>query len=168
MSDSPFGRRHKHGDCYATWYIRRKAQALAGKYGLSRDDVDDIAQDLCLLLIKQWPQFDPTVGKATTFIQNVVDTRVDESPRFPLAESFEDVMEAIMALYSDTHDYQTVVVDSADWLEQLIWKEVVAPASDDGARPGRDVDRGLRVREGLHVCPRTVAGSPRWPQRPPQ
>ena len=40
---------------------------------------------------------------------------------FPLAKSFEEVMEALGDLYREPHDYQTVVVDSCDWLERLIW-----------------------------------------------
>ena len=57
-----------------------------------------------------------------------------DAARFPLAESFDDVMAAVMALYSENHDFQTVVVDSADWLEQLIWKEVIRrrPTTDRG------------------------------------
>jgi hypothetical protein len=42
-------------------------------------------------------------------------------PHFPLARSFDEVMEALAALYSESHDFQTVVVDSVDWLEPLIW-----------------------------------------------
>ena len=41
---------------------------------------------------------------------------------FPLAKSFDDVMEALAALYSEPHDYKTVVVDSVDWLEPLVWQ----------------------------------------------
>lgn len=57
-----------------------------------------------------------------------------EAPRFPLATAFDDVMAAVMGLYSEQHDYRTVVVDSADWLEQLIWKEIVRrrPTTDRG------------------------------------
>ena len=36
-------------------------------------------------------------------------------PHFPLARSFDAVMEAIASLYSEPHDYKTVVVDSVDW-----------------------------------------------------
>ena len=78
MSDSPFGIEHKQGDCYATWYVHRQAKALAGNYGIPADDADDISQDLFLLLLSRWPQFDPSISKATTFIQNIVDTRIDE------------------------------------------------------------------------------------------
>ncbi|MDK9720417.1 MAG: ATP-binding protein [Rhodospirillales bacterium] len=42
-------------------------------------------------------------------------------PHFPLARSFDEVMEALMALYSEDHAYKTVVIDSVDWLEPLIW-----------------------------------------------
>lgn len=73
------------------------------------------------------------IGKSTfgamapnpIFIQTEDGLANIEAPRFPLSESFDDVLAAVMALYTEEHDYQTVVVDSADWLEQLIWKEVV-------------------------------------------
>ncbi|MCA9090577.1 MAG: AAA family ATPase, partial [Planctomycetaceae bacterium] len=57
-----------------------------------------------------------------------------DAARFPLAELFDDVMAAVLALYSEAHDFRTVVVDSADWLEQLIWKEVIRrrPTTDRG------------------------------------
>lgn len=38
--------------------------------------------------------------------------------------SFPDVMEALRALYTDEHEYKTIVLDSADWLEALIFKDV--------------------------------------------
>ena len=43
---------------------------------------------------------------------------------FPLARSYEEVMEAIQSLYSEDHEFKTVVLDSADWLEKLIFKQV--------------------------------------------
>ena len=42
---------------------------------------------------------------------------------FPVAKSFDEVMEGLAALYSEPHEYRTVVVDSVDWLEPLIWKK---------------------------------------------
>jgi hypothetical protein len=46
--------------------------------------------------------------------------------RFPLATSYGEVMEALECLCVDKHDYATVVIDSADWLEKLIFKQVAA------------------------------------------
>ncbi len=41
--------------------------------------------------------------------------------RFPQPESWEDVMGALRNLEKDEHDYQTVVIDTIDWLEPLLW-----------------------------------------------
>lgn len=43
---------------------------------------------------------------------------------FPLANSFGEVEEAVKALAIESHGYQTLVLDSLDWLEKLIWSEV--------------------------------------------
>lgn len=42
---------------------------------------------------------------------------------FPLAKSFDEVMEALGALFSEEHAFRTLVVDSLDWLEPLVWAE---------------------------------------------
>jgi hypothetical protein len=47
-----------------------------------------------------------------------------ECESFPLARSLGDVMAALESLYSSEHGYRTVVIDSLDWLERLIWNEV--------------------------------------------
>lgn len=44
-------------------------------------------------------------------------------PHFPLATSYAQVAEALDALLNEEHPYRTVVVDSVDWLEPLIWAE---------------------------------------------
>lgn len=49
-------------------------------------------------------------------------------PAFPLAKSYNQVMEQLTELATVDHKYNTVAVDSADWLEPLIWKQVAAEA----------------------------------------
>jgi len=44
--------------------------------------------------------------------------------KFPLAKSLDDVLGALSSLYTEEHPYQTVVIDSLDRLELLIWDEV--------------------------------------------
>lgn len=44
-------------------------------------------------------------------------------PHFPLAKSYADVIQAIDALSTEAHEFRTLVVDSVDWLEPLIWAE---------------------------------------------
>ena len=38
--------------------------------------------------------------------------------------TFDEFREALMAVSSEDHDYRTLVIDSADWLEQLLWKAI--------------------------------------------
>lgn len=44
--------------------------------------------------------------------------------KFPLATSVSEVLAELTALRDEPHDFQTVVIDSADWLERLIFDEV--------------------------------------------
>lgn len=43
---------------------------------------------------------------------------------FPLAKSYQEVIDAIASLATEEHDYSTVVLDSLDWLEPLIWQHL--------------------------------------------
>jgi hypothetical protein len=44
-------------------------------------------------------------------------------PTFGLLRTYGEVMEALGALYDEPHDYRTLVLDSVDWLEPLVWAE---------------------------------------------
>lgn len=43
---------------------------------------------------------------------------------FPVCRQYSDILSAIGTLYAGGHPYRTVVIDSADWLERLIWGDV--------------------------------------------
>lgn len=70
------------------------------------------------------------IGKSTfaskapkpVFIQTEDGLGDVECSKFPLSKSFEDVMIALRNLYTEPHSYKTLVIDSLDWLETLIWK----------------------------------------------
>jgi hypothetical protein len=47
-----------------------------------------------------------------------------EIASFPLAKNYDSVTEYIRMLIEDDHDFKTVVLDTADWLEKLIWSKV--------------------------------------------
>ncbi len=72
------------------------------------------------------------IGKSTTaagapnpiFIPTEDGLDQIDCASFPLAKSLADVESAIGALYTDEHEFQTVVIDSADWLERLIWDDL--------------------------------------------
>ena len=44
--------------------------------------------------------------------------------KFPLANTADEVFAALAELQSQEHPFQTVVIDSLDWLERLIWDAV--------------------------------------------
>lgn len=44
-----------------------------------------------------------------------------EAAHFPLCKTYEEVEDAMGALYNEDHDFKTLVVDSLDWLEPLVW-----------------------------------------------
>src|SRR5215469_2288019 len=45
---------------------------------------------------------------------------------FPQAKTEQDALDALGALIAEDLDFQTIVIDSADWLEVLIWRAVAA------------------------------------------
>jgi hypothetical protein len=58
---------------------------------------------------------------APVFIQTEDGLGTLPVPHFPLARTFDEVIEALAALYIEEHDFRTVVIDSVDWLEPLVW-----------------------------------------------
>ena len=72
------------------------------------------------------------VGKSTfgasapnaIFIQTEDGLGEIDCRKFPLAQSMGDVMSTLTALRDEAHTFQTVIIDSLDWLERLIFDEV--------------------------------------------
>lgn len=46
--------------------------------------------------------------------------------RFPVARSYFEVIENLGALYEGPCEYRTICLDTADWLERLIWTDICA------------------------------------------
>ena len=61
-----------------------------------------------------------------------------ETPAFPLATDTASVFEALETLYAQDHEFKTVVLDSADWLDNLIVKDVRANHSAQELAYGKD------------------------------
>ena len=72
------------------------------------------------------------VGKSTLgasapdpiFIQTEDGLGEIDTCKFPLAGSLSDVLAELTALRDEEHNFRTVVIDSLDWLERLIFDEV--------------------------------------------
>lgn len=90
-----------------------------------------------------------------------------DAAAFPLCQSLEDVYAAIKTLLNEEHEYQTVFLDSLDWLEPLLqdyvcrqnkWASIEAPGYGKGyiaaAEEWRNLLSGLeelRKRKGMGV-----------------
>jgi hypothetical protein len=72
------------------------------------------------------------IGKSTfasqapkpIFVQTEDGLDEIDCDKFPLATSYDDVLAALTELRTQQHDYETVVVDSLDWLERLVWDKL--------------------------------------------
>jgi hypothetical protein len=72
------------------------------------------------------------VGKSTMcsqaphpiFVAAEKGTEQLDVARFPQAESIGELFAQLRTLQTEKHDFQTVVLDSLDWIEPLIWKAV--------------------------------------------
>lgn len=78
----------------------------------------------------------PGIGKTTfaasaskpIFIQTEDGLGTLDVPTFPKANSYRDVIDALGALIEVDNDYETVVVDSLDALEPMLWAHVCEEA----------------------------------------
>lgn len=112
---------------------------------------------------------------------------MNQVAHFPLARTYQDVIDAISTLYLEQHDYQTVVIDTADALEPMLWRRVcetipgpqgraAASIEDYGYGKGyghalplwRDVQQGLRaLRDEKGMCVIIIAHSTARTVNPP-
>ena len=76
------------------------------------------------------------------FIQTEDGLRGLEAEAFPLATRYQDVVDALGALAQEDHDYKTLVIDSADWLERLIHQQVIDTCTYDV--------KGVKTMESAH------------------
>ena len=76
----------------------------------------------------------PGIGKSTfgasapspVFVPTEDGLDEIDCAKFPLATTLDEVFAALAELRTQPHDFETVVLDSLDWLERLIWDRVCA------------------------------------------
>lgn len=60
--------------------------------------------------------------------------------RFPQPDSVADIAEAIAELTTAEHDYKTLVIDTLDWAEPLVWRQVCIACAKPGRPPLRSIE----------------------------
>jgi len=107
----------------------------------------------------------PKVGKSTfasqsdnpVFLPIIGEEGIDDIavPKFPVAETYDQVLEAISALDGDGHQYKTLVIDSASTLERVIfrhcckenkWNSIESPGF------GRGYEEAAQIWDGLALA----------------
>ena len=78
-----------------------------------------------------------------------------EVPHFPPARIFDEVMQALAALYTEEHAFRTLVVDSVDWLEPLIHARV---CKDQGWSSIEDAGYGKGYVHALDLWRQYIEG----------
>lgn len=54
--------------------------------------------------------------------------------RFPQPESWDDILDAIKTLGTEPHEYQTLVIDTLDSIEPMLWEKVCDDGDDKGKK----------------------------------
>lgn len=79
-----------------------------------------------------------------------------QADTFPtLMTSYTHFLESLAALYSESHDYETLVIDSLDWLEPLVWRHTAEQA---GKASIEDFGYGKGYVEASRYWNRILAG----------
>ena len=71
------------------------------------------------------------IGKSTfaaaapkpVFIQTESGLGQIDCAKFPVSTTYQNVIECMKAIIKEDPDFDTVVIDSLDWLEKLVWEE---------------------------------------------
>ena len=87
------------------------------------------------------------VGKSTfaasspkpVFVQTEDGLSEIDTAKFPLCATYADVVEQLKAVRDGEHEFQTLCIDSLDWLERLIWDRV---CQDYGVKSIEKADGG--------------------------
>jgi len=72
---------------------------------------------------------------------------------FPIPKSYADFREQLIWLYKEEHEFETVVVDTADALESLIYKQV---CSDNNVKNISDIGFGGGYTQSLNYFLKTI------------
>ena len=70
---------------YARKQIEYHTRRMIGRYGFTRTDEEDIAQELSIYLLEQMKNFDPARSKPQTFIQRILKHRIVDLIRYQKA-----------------------------------------------------------------------------------
>jgi RNA polymerase sigma-70 factor (ECF subfamily) len=112
-------------DGYARDVIRHKARQLIGKYGFTRDDYDDLQQEMMLDLLRRLGKYDPSKAGLSTFVARIVDRKVSTLIRHQRQEK-RDYRRPICSLDAQVEDQDGQARGLDEVLSQDAFDDAVA------------------------------------------
>ena len=134
-------------DGYARDVIRHKARQLIGKYGFTRDDYDDLQQEMMLDLLRRLGKYDPSKAGLSTFVARIVDRKVSTLIRHQRQEK-RDYRRQVCSLDAQVEDQDGQARGLDEVLSQDAYDEEVARHDrPEGERLDLRLDLSLALDE---------------------
>ncbi len=130
-------------DGYARDVIRHKARQLIGKYGFTRDDFDDLQQEMMLDLLRRLGKYDPSKAGLSTFVARIVDRKVSTLIRHQRQEK-RDYRRPVCSLDAQVEDQD----GQARGLDEVLSQDAF---DDEVARHDRPQAERLDLRLDLSL-----------------
>jgi RNA polymerase sigma-70 factor (ECF subfamily) len=130
-------------DGYARDVIRHKARQLIGKYGFTRDDYDDLQQEMMLDLLRRLGKYDPSRAGLSTFVARIVDRKVSTLIRHQRQEK-RDYRRPVCSLDAQVEDQD----GQARGLDEVLSQDAF---DDEVARHDRPSAERLDLRLDLSL-----------------
>jgi RNA polymerase sigma-70 factor (ECF subfamily) len=128
---------------YARDVIRHKARQLIGKYGFTRDDYDDLQQEMMLDLLRRLGKYDPSKAGLSTFVARIVDRKVSTLIRHQRQEK-RDYRRPVCSLDAQVEDQD----GQARGLDEVLSQDAF---DDEVARHDRPSAERLDLRLDLSL-----------------
>lgn len=129
-------------DSYAAFFVSIKAKVLIRTPHYTRDDLEDIEQELMLAYLLAWPSFDPDKGNPKSFIKAVINNRAAEMLREAEAQKRWTGLKTLSLSTPVTDDTDSSIGDQITSDESL-WGDVFSAQSHSAAEQKMDHERML-------------------------
>lgn len=126
---------------YAETLIHHKARQLVGTAGFTKDDIEDLEQEMRLDLLGRLPKFDPNKATYNTFVSRLVERKISNLIRHRTQE-----MRDFRCEEGSIHD----VVESGDSDDQKVERIETVTQDEQDFRLGKHI-RSAQERHDLQL-----------------
>jgi hypothetical protein len=73
-------------------------------------------------------------------LSEIVDANGNIPPHFPQPQTFDEVLDCVDELQESKHEYRTLVLDTVDWLEPIIWSHMFRARKTDSGKVATSIE----------------------------